>query len=160
MGVRMSLVAAIILLKLVETMANRFDRQAAKTNNQIIRLIGVGENKMATQKQTTKTVKYDVWSLDVWRNETDGFDVNDRSCFQRDVEFPTTHKTYNEGTPQEFSDNWPTDQQIIDKLIEIGYFKGSVKLADVDIDGDPNYSLYIDDSKNGRPLCQIENSDN
>ena len=123
-------------------------------------LIGNGENTMATQKQTTKTVKYDVWSLDVWGNEIGGFEVNDRSCFQRDVEFPTTHKTYNEGTPQEFSDNWPTDQQIIDKLIEIGYFNDSVKLADVDIDGDPKFSLYIDQADNGRPLCQIENSDN
>ena len=101
-------------------------------------------------------VKYNVWSLDIWGNETDGYEMNDRSCFQRDVEFPTTHKIYNQGTPQEFSDDWPTDQQILNKLIEIGYLNNNVSLADLEIDGDPNYSKYVDESKDGKPLCQLE----
>ena len=112
-----------------------------------------------TTEKTTKTVKYDVWSLDVLGNMIDGYDVNDRSCFRHNVEFPTTHKVYNAGTPQEFSDDWPTDQQIIDTLIEVGYFKDSIKLADVEIDGEYEFSLYISGSRDGCPNCQLENSD-
>lgn len=103
-----------------------------------------------------KTVKYDVWSLDVWGNEEDGFDVNDRSCFQCEVEFPTTHEIYNEGTDREFSDDWPTDQQIIDTLIEIGFLNTDVKLEDITIDGENDFSLYLDQAENGFPICQLD----
>jgi len=103
-----------------------------------------------------KTVKYDVWSLDVWGNEEDGFDVNDKSCFQRGVEFPTYPQGYNKGTPREFWEHWPSDQQIIDTLIEIGFLNPDVKLSDIDIDGDPQYSLYLEELSNGFPICQLE----
>lgn len=106
--------------------------------------------------KTQKTVKYDVWGLDVWGNEQDGFDVNDRSCYQRDVEFPTTHKVYNEGTPQEFSDDWPIDQQIIDTLIDIGFLKSNVVVDDILIDGEFEFCLYVEDAENGFPICQLE----
>ena len=103
-----------------------------------------------------KTVKYDVWSLDVWGNEEDGFDVNNRSCFQRDVEFPTTHKVYNEGTDWEFSDDWPTDEQIVQTLIDIGFLNSNVVVIDLTIDGESDNSLYIDQEDNGFPICQLE----
>ena len=107
-------------------------------------------------KQEQKTVKYDVWSLDVWGNETDGFDVNDRSCFDREVHFPTTYKVYNQGKPGEFSDNWPTDQQILDTLRSIGFLSDKCKLTDITIDGESDCSLYIDQADNGMPICQLE----
>ena len=107
-------------------------------------------------KQNSKTVKYDVWSLDAWRNEADDFEVNDRYCFHRDVEFPTTYKVYNQGTEQEFSDNWPTDQQILDTLINIGYLTSKCKLIGITIDGESDGSLYIDQADNGRPICQLD----
>ena len=103
-----------------------------------------------------KTVKYDVLSLDVWGNEQDGFDVNDRSCFQRGVEFPTTEEKYYSHMTGNSVEYWPSDQQIIDTLIEIGFLNPDVKLSDIDIDGDPQYSLYLDDSSNGFPICQLE----
>ena len=103
-----------------------------------------------------KTVKYDVWSLDVWGNRKEGFEINDRSCFARAVEFPTTHKVYNQGTEQEFSDDWPTDKQIIETLKEIGYLADHVTTNDVDIDGEPDFSFYLEDSQSGFPLCQLE----
>lgn len=103
-----------------------------------------------------KAVKYDVWGLDVWGNEEDGFDVNDRSCFQRNVEFPTTHMVYNIGTTREFCTDWPTNKQVVDTLIEIGFLKMGTTIDDVDIDGDPCYSLYIEESVNGYPICNLE----
>lgn len=118
----------------------------------------VTENQLRANKM--KTVKYDVWSLDVWGNEQDGFDVNDRSCFQRAVEFPTTHKVYNQGTPREFSDDWPTDEQIIQTLIDIGYLVDNATMTDIQIDGEPDSSLWIEDTKDGFPICQLEYVDN
>ena len=103
-----------------------------------------------------KTVKYDVWCLEVWGNETDGFDVNDRSCYQRDVEFPTTHEVYNKGTKQEFSTDWPTDKQIIDTLVEIGFLNDTCQLKDVQIDGEFEYSLWIEEMPSCFPVCQLE----
>ena len=101
-------------------------------------------------------VSYDVWSLDVWGNEQDGFEINDRSCYQRAVEFPTTHRVYNEGTGHEFSDDWPTDQQVLETLQEIGFLVDICTLNDIDIDGECEYSLYINEEHNGFPLCQLE----
>ena len=106
--------------------------------------------------ETTKTVKYDVWSLDVWGNTDEGYSINDRSCFSRDVEFPTTHNIYNEGTKQEFSDDWPTNKQIIDTLKEIGFLSDDADVSNIDIDGNYEYSLYLEDSTDGYPICQLE----
>ena len=103
-----------------------------------------------------KTIKYDVWSLDVWGNEEDGFDVNDRSCYERGVEFPTTHNVYNKGTEAEFSHNYPSDQQILETLQEIGFLKDRCTLADITIDGESDNTMYLEDSKTGFPICQLE----
>lgn len=103
-----------------------------------------------------RTVRYDVWSLDVWGNENDGFNVNDRSCFERGMEFPTTHVVYNEGTEGEFSDDWLSDQQILETLQEIGFLSDKCTLADLTIDGESESSLYIEESANGFPICQLE----
>lgn len=101
-----------------------------------------------------KIAKYDVWSLDVWGNDEDGYFVNDRVCFRRAVGFPTTHKVYNEGTPQEFSEDWPTDEQIVETLIDIGFLREGVSSSALTIDGDMEFSVDIDED--GYPLCQLE----
>lgn len=103
-----------------------------------------------------KTVKYDVWSLDIWGNAKDGWDMNDRSCHARAVEFPTTHKVFNEGKESEFSTDHPTGQQILDTLIEIGYFNESATTDTITIDGDCEHSLWLEQSADGYPVCQLE----
>ena len=103
-----------------------------------------------------RTVKYDVWSLDVWGNVKDGFGVNDRSCYRRGVEFPTTHNVYNAGTENEFSNDWPSDQQILETLQEIGFLNDRCALADITIDGESEYTMYIEESETGFPICQLE----
>ena len=103
-----------------------------------------------------RIVKYDVWSLDVWGNEEEGFTVNDRSCFSRAVEFPTYPQGYNRGTDREFWEHWPSDKQIVQTLIDIGFLKDGITVHDVSIGGENEFSLYIEDSANGFPLCQLE----
>ena len=49
-----------------------------------------------------------------------------------------------------------TGRRIIDTLKSAGIMSAIVKPADVDIDGEYEYSLNIDDSKNGCPLWQLE----
>jgi hypothetical protein len=103
-----------------------------------------------------KIIKYDVWSLDILGNAKDGWDMNDRSCHARAVEFPTTHEVYNRGTEAEFSTDHPTDQQILDTLIEIGYFNNSATLDTITIDGECEFSLWLEQSADGFPVCQLD----
>ena len=103
-----------------------------------------------------RIVRYNVWFLDVWDNEDEGFTVNDRNCICRNLEFPTYPQGFNRGTEQEFWEHWPSNQQIIDTLKAAGIMSAIVKLVDVDIDGDYEYSLDIEDSKNSYPLWQLE----
>jgi len=103
-----------------------------------------------------RTKKYDVWSFDVWGNETDGFQINHRSCFQRAVEFPTTHRVFNQGALREFSTDNPSNEQILDTLIEIGFLISGVQLDEIEIDGESDFSLWIEDATNGFPICQLE----
>jgi len=83
---------------------------------------------------------YKVFFLDVWGNENEGFEVNDRSeCGTIDL-------------PKEFS-----DQDLIQALLEaniLSSFGGQVK--DIfTIDGD-NTWISIDRKRNGMPLLQLE----
>lgn len=125
--------------------ARSFGRQ--KKNNTVEFVLGTSG---------MKTVKYDVWTLDVDENGIDVYPEYVADCFQTDVEFPTTHKVHNEGTPQEFSDDWPTKQQIIDVLIRIGCLDSGVSVDDFDIDGDPNYRIHVNESEHGSPLFHLE----
>ncbi len=63
---------------------------------------------------TTKTIKtvWELWSYDVLGNARDGFEVNDRSCFDRQHELELTIETHNVGTDYEFQSAHPTDKQI------------------------------------------------
>jgi hypothetical protein len=103
-----------------------------------------------------RLVRYDVWSLDVWGNEEEGFTVNDRCCVYQSLEFPTYPQGYNRSSATEFWEHWPSKQQLIDTLKEAGIMAALVKPNDIDIDGEHEYSLNIDDASNGYPLWQLE----
>lgn len=79
-----------------------------------------------------------VWTLDVWGNPSDGWDVNDRS---------------NRGKINLAID--ATDAQIIEALIWRGYLsndaRGAVVVADADDRG-----MNIDRKRDGRPILQME----
>ena len=85
-------------------------------------------------------IEFKVYYLDVWGNEEDGFEVNDRSQCGT-IQLPTDF----------------TDQDLIRELIEndiLNAFSGTVK-DKFTIDGDDTL-IMIDEKSNGRPLLQLE----
>ena len=82
---------------------------------------------------------YTLWSLDVWGNEREGFEVNDRCCLSR--EFEVEH----EGSEAD-------DEDIRLALVAGGYLKPRFRMA---YDGD-EVSIFISHKASGRPLFQLE----
>lgn len=81
-----------------------------------------------------------VWSLDVWGNEHDGYEVNDRS------KFGIYDKPYAD---------IDTDEKVLDFLKGIGFLRADVKASQLIIDGDETM-LHVDIARNGAPFAQIE----
>jgi len=77
-----------------------------------------------------------VYSLDVWGNEEDGFNVNDR-CQVGTVET---------------SDDAP-DAEVWCALIEAGIARGTISQAS--FDGDDGL-IMIDEKETGKPVFQLE----
>ena len=87
-------------------------------------------------------MKYEVIKYDVWGNSTDGYEVNNA--------FRTNLFINIEGND--------TDKDILKKLKEIGFLKNTAKYQCFEIEGELEYSLYIDhiSSKNGiYPFCEL-----
>lgn len=95
-----------------------------------------------------KTIEttWEVWTYDVWGNAKDGYDVNDRSCYDR--EYPMTLKVQvnNPETELEFLSAYPTDKQIREAL-----GVGKVRL---DFDGD-DLTIYVNRESDGYPLGEL-----
>jgi hypothetical protein len=83
-------------------------------------------------------MKFEVIDHEVWGNDEEGFEVND---------------SWKIGIIELSEDC--TDEEILETMKEFGYFKESVKVTDIEIDGEIEYSLYINQSDNGRPLCEL-----
>jgi hypothetical protein len=110
------------------------------------------------------TITYIVWCLDVVGgppedpdddNEDWGYEVNDRRrCGEIEVEADETE--YNVGTAHAFVSHHPTDEAIVQSLIDNGLFKSSVTPDMVDIDGESDEVLDLESTKDGEPLFQLE----
>ena len=98
---------------------------------------------------------WELWSLDVWGNAESGWWVNDRSCLDRDFVIPSTIKTYNEGTPGEFTDDLPSNAEIVAALIDGGELTAKTTVDDLTIDGDGE-SFFIEETDNGFPIFQLQ----
>lgn len=133
---------------------------------------------MGTEEHT-----YRVWGLDVWghagenceephdddcsalaedmpcdcnrHDQCDGFTVNDRSKLGT-VTLVVQGVRYNAGTPQEFTSYVATDAQLVQALKDADYLADHVKVSDLDIDGESDFTLYVDRESDGRPLLQLE----
>lgn len=102
-----------------------------------------------------KTLHYELWFYDVWGNEEDGFDVNNRYCANRDFVIMTNPKVHNRGTPRQFVDFYPTYKQVLQSLVDAGELIESALTADIEIDGDGEY-IYLTDVDAGYcPLCEL-----
>jgi len=132
------------------------------------------------------TITYTVWNLDVWGHGPDecedslgcpcmaddpdhegqrihdpdahecdaGYDVNDR-CRVGTVEVQTD-ETVNYTHPTASVGWYPSDGAIVRALIDAGYLKDACTASDVDIDGESDGLLMLDESQDGRPLFQLE----
>ena len=89
---------------------------------------------------------WDLWSYDVWGNKRDGYEVNDRSNFGRDVPLRLRLETHNVGTLNEFQSASPTIRQIR-KLFGLRYFK-------LDLDGDDTV-VYVNRASDGYPIGEM-----
>jgi hypothetical protein len=87
------------------------------------------------QQYTATIITYDVWG-----NDTDGYDINDKH----------KHGTYDFSASNYDINN---DIDIIDFLQDV-YFANPVKLSDIDIEGDIE-CCYVNDAKNGKPILEI-----
>ena len=84
-------------------------------------------------------MRYEIIDYDVWGNEEDGWQVNQAFHTGRFVEIP-------EGA---------TDAQIVRILQDEGEIKESIRPADVTIDGEEGYSLYLEHAPTGRPEFEL-----
>ena len=89
---------------------------------------------------------WEVWSYDVWGNQKDGWEVNDRSCDHRAYPITLKLEICNPGTPQEFQSASPTDKQIREAL----QIKPRVK-----IDLGDDVTIYVEHESTGYPLGEL-----
>jgi hypothetical protein len=99
---------------------------------------------MTTNTRTVKTT-WELWSYDVWGNEDDGYEVNDRSCFDRAYELELNVEVNNPGTPHEFLSAYPTDEQIVEAFF--------TKPIAIELDGD-DLMIYIN-GEDGYPWGEM-----
>lgn len=131
----------------------------------------------------TKTITYTVWSLDVWGHSSDEccggygcscivldenadgthdddhcdaeFTVNDR-CEVGTIECTAIGTRYNVGSQHEFESFSVPDEEFVRVLMADNFLKPEVKVGDLDFDGDTEEHVYVEDSKNGRPIFELE----
>jgi len=91
--------------------------------------------------EDTKFVPWKVLSLDVWGNETGGFEVNDMCQV---------------GTIELLADDSDAEEDIIDALQQAEYLnpKQPTSFYEIGQDSDDTW-IYIDRADNGKPLLQL-----
>ena len=110
-------------------------------------------NKLTSNNLTEgimKTEKWQVWAHDVWGNDKDGYEVNDKHCIERGVEFEVKGEIFNPGTPQEFISFDPTKEQFFE-WIKSEY---SVELANLEFSGD-DCQVYVEFKSDAYPICEF-----
>jgi hypothetical protein len=99
---------------------------------------------MTTNTRTVHTT-WELWSYDVWGNEDDGYDVNDRSCFDRAYELDIVIEVNNPGTPTMFENAYPSDEQIREAF----GIKGEFNTWGDDV------QIYIESDDTGYPIGEM-----
>ena len=86
--------------------------------------------------------KYQIVFYELWGNDKDGYEVNDV--------FPTSETV--------ILDETATDAEIVKILTEYVTGLDNVNISDIDIDGEPEYTLYI--RIDGKPCVELRNINN
>jgi hypothetical protein len=93
------------------------------------------------------TVIYQVWGLDVWGNEEDGWQVNDR--WRMGAVSVRTDRQSKSGT-------WSPSNRVIVTALGRGDYLDPEEPSLLDIDGDDDGILFVDDATTGKPVLQLE----
>jgi hypothetical protein len=92
------------------------------------------------------TMKFQLWTYDVWGNAKDGYEVNDRYKSSEVIEIQVKATVHNAGTPHEFIAYHPTDRQL----------SRAVGCKGLEWDGESDYTLYATRARDGKPMCELE----
>ena len=92
---------------------------------------------MSLMKGEFKMNEYELYSYDVWGNEEDGYEVNDSYKIGK-IELEDTE-----------------DNSIIEALKQFGFLKDHALTSDFTIDGENEYTLYVNGEKNNYPYCEL-----
>lgn len=120
----------------------------------------------------TEIHKYKVISLDVWghgpdehepeceRNGEivcDGYTVNAAYYTGREIEVDAKERVYNAGSPHEFREHHAEDAAIVRALVDGEFLAPACAVPGaVKIDGEDDYTLYLEDAETGMPLVHLE----
>ena len=85
-------------------------------------------------------MKVELATYDVWGNARDGYEVN---------------AAYRAGTFEDDKLDLNNDRSIMEFLKRIGYLNKYAKLKSIEVEGDPEFSIYINDAKDGYPLWEL-----
>lgn len=101
---------------------------------------------MATTIETeTIETTWELWTYDVWGNEKEGYEVNDRFCHTRNLALTLPVDHYNIGTPQEFTGAAPSLKQI----------RGAFGVrCQIETDGD-DITIYVSRVRDSYPLGEL-----
>jgi len=89
---------------------------------------------------------WEVWTYDVWGNAEDGYEVNDRSCMDRNYPMTIEVTVNNKGTDREFVSAYPTNAQIRKALNLTGIA--------LDLDGD-DMTIYVNRERDDYPIGEL-----
>lgn len=90
---------------------------------------------------------WECWDYDVWGNEKEGYEVNDRYCICREYPIRIPVTVNNPRTPREFINAYPSDKQIREAL----GIKARVRLS---LEGD-DITIYVNHESTGYPLGEM-----
>ena len=88
------------------------------------------------KKNTVELLNY----FDVWGNEIDGWEINDQTRHELEVDFNLSETS---------------EQDLLDWLIEIGFLKCYVQLSDLEFSWENARYVEIFESRDDYPLCAI-----
>lgn len=88
---------------------------------------------------------WELWSYDVWGNEKDGYEVNDKSCFDQNYEVVVKLVTHNKNTNQEFTLPEITNYQIK---------KAFGVRCHIETEGDDNI-IYVNRARDSYPIGEM-----
>ncbi len=105
-------------------------------------------NKFQTKPAGMVRTVWEVWTYDVWGNQHDGWEVNDRCCINRGYVIYAPATLYNVGIEGEFRSASPSDEQIMKAF-------GLIIGTHINTDNSDDTSIYVTLEENRYPIGEL-----